>query len=326
MAEIWEHDRLYAFLRPYVDWCTEKSYRFLRYRGADLPLDGAVLLAPNHTNTLMDALVILSGRKEATAFGARADIFRKPAVARILHFLRILPMVRERDGLEHVSENYESFGQIDETLEHGVPFCLFAEGTHRPARTLQPVKKGIARIAYKSARKRQTWLVPTGINYTDFFHYRGACEVRYGAPLDINAFIREHEGLTEPQMLQELRGFIELHMAEMVEPEGPKTEKPHPLMLLAWPLAAFLSFPIWCTAEILCRKVRDKAWCNSIRFLCHLLLLPPTILLWGIIFGLILPWTWTLPLLLSTLLSFPAFYDGLTLLQPTLLRPKKKRQ
>ncbi len=289
MAEIWEHDRLYAFLRPYVDWCTENSYRFLRYRGADLPLDGAVLLAPNHTNTLMDALVILSGRKEATVFGARADIFRKPAVARILHFLRILPMVRERDGLEHVSENYES-------------------------------------IAYKSARKRQTWLVPTGINYTDFFHYRGACEVRYGAPLDINAFIREHEGLTEPQMLQELRGFIELHMAEMVEPEGPKTEKPHPLMLLAWPLAAFLSFPIWCTAEILCRKVRDKAWCNSIRFLCHLLLLPPTILLWGIIFGLILPWTWTLPLLLSTLLAFPAFYDGLTLLQPTLLRPKKKRQ
>ena len=314
MPEIWEHDRLYSFLRPYVDWCTEKSYRYLRYRGTDLPSDGAVILAPNHTNTLMDALVILDGRKDATAFGARADIFRKPTVARILHFLRILPMVRERDGLEHVSENYESFGVIDKTLEHGVPFCMFAEGTHRPGRTLQPVKKGIARIAYKSARERQTWVVPTGINYSDFFHYRGACEVRYGKPLDINAFIKEHEGLTEPQMLQELRGFIEGYMAEMVDPEGPSTEKPHPLLLLVWPLAALLSLPIWGTAEILCRKVRDKAWCNSIRCVCLLLLLPITLLLWGILFGLTLPWTWTLSLLISTLFSYPVFYDGLRLL------------
>ncbi len=315
MAEIWEHDRLYAFLRPYVDWCIKLSYRYLRYRGAELPKDGAVILAPNHTNTLMDALVILAGRKDATAFGARADIFRKPSIAKILHFLRILPMVRERDGLEHVSENYESFDQIDRILDHGVPFCLFAEGSHRPGRTLQSVKKGIARIACKSAQERQTWLVPTGINYSDFFRYRGACEVRYGEPLDINAFIREHADLTEPQLLQELRGVIERQMAQMVEPKGPASEKAHPLMLLAWPLAALLNLPIWGTAEILCRIVKDKAWCNSIRFLCHLLLLPVTLILWGIVFGLTLPWEWALSLLGITIGSYPIFYDGLNLLR-----------
>lgn len=320
MAKIWEPNRLYSFLRPYVDWCTRQSYHRILYWGAELPKDGAVIFAPNHTNTLMDALVILAARKGPTAFGARADIFRKPAIARILHFLRILPMVRERDGLEHVSENYESFGQIDRILEHGVPFCLFAEGAHRPGRTLQPVKKGIARIAYKSALERQTWLVPTGINYTDFFHYRGACEVRYGAPLDVNAFIREHAGLTEPQMLQELRTVIEKKMAGMVEADGPACEKPSPLIFLVWPFAALLGFPIWCTAEILCRKVRDKAWCNSIRFLCHLLLLPPTLVIWGIIFGLTLPWTWTVPLLIIAFLSYPVFYDGLTLLRPVTRR------
>ena len=315
MAEIWEHDRLYAFLRPYVDWCTKLSYRYLRYRGAELPKDGAVILAPNHTNTLMDALVILAGRKDATAFGARADIFRKPSIAKILHFLRILPMIRERDGLEHVSENYESFDQIDRILDHGVPFCLFAEGSHRPGRTLQSVKKGIARIACKSAQERQTWLVPTGINYSDFFRYRGACEVRYGEPLDINAFIREHADLTEPQLLQELRGVIERQMAQTVEPEGPASEKAHPLMLLAWPLAALLNLPIWGTAEILCRIVKDKAWCNSIRFLCHLLLLPVTLILWGLVFGLTLPWEWALSLLGITIGSYPIFYDGLNLLR-----------
>lgn len=319
MSEIWQHNRLYSFLRPYVDWCTRSSYRYLRYRGADLPSDGAVILAPNHTNTLMDALVILAGRKGSTVFGARADLFRRPAVARILHFLRILPMVRQRDGLEHVNENYATFNQIDDVLAHDVPFCLFAEGTHRPDRTLQPIKKGIARIALQSAQARQTWVVPTGINYSDFFHFRSACEVRYGEPLDISAFVRAHEGLTEAQLLTELRNYIEEHMAAMVEPEGPAPDKVHPLLLLVWPLAALLTLPIWGTAEILCYKMKDKAWCNSIRCACLILLLPLTLLLWGILFGLTLPWTWTLPLLTSTLLSYPVFYDGLSL-----LRPKRK--
>ena len=315
MRKIWEYDRLYAFLRPYVDWCTRKSYRQLKFRGADLPENGAVLIAPNHTNTLMDALVILSGRKGATAFGARADIFRKRALARILHFLRILPMVRERDGLDHVNENYAVFGQIDDTLSHGVPFCLFAEGTHHPGRTLRPIKKGIARIALKSARERQTWLVPTGINYGSFFHYRSVCEVRYGSPLDINAFVEEHAHLTEAQMLQELREFIEKNMAKMVEPEGPTEEKAHPLLLLVWPLAALLALPLWGTAEVLCHKVKDKAWCNSIRCMCLLLLLPPTLLIWSILLGLTLPWTWMLSLLPMIILSYPVFYDGLNFLR-----------
>lgn len=315
MSKIWQYNRLYSLGRMYVGWCTRQSYRPLRYRGADLPSDGAVILAPNHTNTLMDALVILAGRPGPTVFGARADIFRKPAVARILRFLRILPIVRQRDGLEHVNENYATFNQIDDVLANNVPFCLFAEGTHRPARTLQPIKKGIARIALQSAHERQTWLVPTGINYSTFYHFRGVCEVRYGQPMDISAFVREHAQLTEAQLLQELRNHIEEGMARMVDPEGPAPDKPSPILFLVWPLAALLTLPIWGTAEVLCHKMKDKAWCNSIRCACLVLFLPLTVLIWGIIFSLVFPWFWTLALLNITLFSYPVFYDGLSLLR-----------
>lgn len=314
MPKIWEPSHWYSLLRHYVDWCIRSSYRYLRYRGEELPRDGAVILAPNHTNTLMDALVILAGSQEATAFGARADIFRKPAIARILHFLRILPMVRERDGLSHVSENYESFDLIDQTLEHGVPFCLFPEGTHRPQRGLQPIKKGIARIALRSARSRQTWLVPTGINYTDFFRFRKGCEVRYGKPMDVNAFVREHPEMNEAQLLLALRNTLEERMTAMVDPQGPAYDKPHPLLLLVWPFAALLSFPIWLTAELLCRRMKDKAWCNTIRTTSYLLLLPLTLILWGVLFGLLLPWSAALCLLAATPAALPLFYDGLNLL------------
>ena len=152
MYKIWEKDRLYSFLRPYVDVCTKYSYNKAHVRGS-LPEDGAVIIAPNHTSTLMDALVVLRSRKKPTVFGARADIFAKPLVARILRFLRILPLARLRDGAKSVLQNLETFEVIDDVLDNGVPFCLFPEGRHRPMHSLLPIGKGIARIAFASAEK-----------------------------------------------------------------------------------------------------------------------------------------------------------------------------
>ena len=62
MHRIWEKDRLYSFLRPYVDVCTKYSYNKAHVRGT-LPSEGAVIIAANHTSTLMDALVILRTRR-----------------------------------------------------------------------------------------------------------------------------------------------------------------------------------------------------------------------------------------------------------------------
>ena len=112
MAKIWERDRWYAFLRPYVDYCTKESFGRVKVKGS-IPDDGAVLMAPNHTNTLMDALVVLQSRKERTVFGARADIFRKAGKA--LRFLKILPMARQRDGLQTLRQSYGTFDEVEDT-------------------------------------------------------------------------------------------------------------------------------------------------------------------------------------------------------------------
>ena len=58
--KIYDKDNLYTFLRPIVDWCIRHSYRKIEVRGEEnLPQDGPFILAANHSNTLMDALVIL---------------------------------------------------------------------------------------------------------------------------------------------------------------------------------------------------------------------------------------------------------------------------
>ena len=138
--KIYEKDVWYDILRPYVDWCTRHSYSRIEVRGREnIPTDGAVIIAPNHCNTLMDALVVLQSFKNESVFGARADMFKRPLIAKAMFFLRILPMVRQRDGLRNVLKNYESIDTITETLEHGVRFCMYPEGRHRPAPSLLPL-------------------------------------------------------------------------------------------------------------------------------------------------------------------------------------------
>ena len=74
--KIYEKDLGYSLLRPIVDWCTKYSYRKVEVRGEEnLPTDGPFILAVNHCNTLMDAIVMLRAYKGTAVVGARADMF-----------------------------------------------------------------------------------------------------------------------------------------------------------------------------------------------------------------------------------------------------------
>jgi 1-acyl-sn-glycerol-3-phosphate acyltransferase len=313
MAKIWEHNRGYSLLRPYVDLCTRESFGILKAEG-ELPDNGAVIIAPNHTNTLMDALMVLQTRREATVFGARADIFRKPAANKALRFLRILPMTRERDGLRSVTDNYQTFDEIDEVLANNVPFCLFPEGRHTPGREVQPIQKGIARIAFRSAAERQTFVVPTGINYGDFFHYRRFAHIKFGEPFDVNAFLASHAHLLEAEKYQAFREELHQRLSTLVwssAPSGKLALWQSILLFPFWLLAAILSFPMWFTAEFLCRKIKDKAFCNTARFLVRLVLWPVTGIIWAVLFFCLLPGWLALLLLLFFIPSYSLFYDAL---------------
>ena len=83
--KIYEKDPYYSFLRPCVDRCTRLSYNKIEVRGKEnIPADGAILLAPNHCNTLMDALVVLQAFGDESVFGARADMFKRQLIAKIM--------------------------------------------------------------------------------------------------------------------------------------------------------------------------------------------------------------------------------------------------
>lgn len=219
--KIYEKDTLYNVLRYYVDYCTKSSYTRTEVRGYEnIPKDGAVIIAPNHCNTLMDALVILRAFKDESVFGARADIFRKPLIAKIMFFLRILPMVRQRDGLRNVLKNIETNDMIVETLENGVRFCIYPEGRHRAKHSLLPISKGISRIAMSAHQKfgaeKPVYIVPTGIEYGDYFRYRSTSLVTFGCPINASEIINECKDSHESVIHENIRKALSENIAQNI--------------------------------------------------------------------------------------------------------------
>ena len=353
----WKHNPWYTLLRPYVDLCTRFSYRHVRVEGKEnIPWDKAVIIAPNHCNCLMDALVVLRAHWGPCVFGARADIFDNKTVASILRFLRILPMVRRRDGIRKVLRNYETIEQVVDVLSNGVPFCMFAEGRHRTMHSTLPINKGIFRIAMAAHNtlegKKDVVIVPAGIEYGDYFHFRSWSRLRYGRPINVSQAVRENPDLSEIELFALLRSKllagIRSRIVYFPDDEGYESSWQEfeqrlsarkgydvsayrdaglprrrwerlVLSVLSAPLfavSAVLTAPMWALAEWLCKsKIKDPAFRNTARFGVKLI---GTILfgiVWATVFFLTLPWWAALAGLLYFLVSYSIFYDWLNLVR-----------
>ncbi len=210
----------YSILRYYVDFMLKLSYRTIRYVGRErVPNDGAVIYAPNHTNALMDALVILAMDRKAKVFVARADIFRNKTLAKIFNFLKIMPIMRIRDGIDQVKKNDKTIEKAVDVLRDKVPFCIFPEGQHQTKFSSQPLSKGIFRIAFQAQElmpDMPLYIVPVGIRYGSFFRFRSTVRVEVGTPIDVRRFMQEHPQQTPQEQMNILREELAERMRESI--------------------------------------------------------------------------------------------------------------
>lgn len=218
--KVQDYDLLYDVLRYYVDFVMKLSYREIKYVGKEfIPKDGAVILAPNHTNALMDAMVVLGMDHRPKVFVARADIFRNPKIAKILKWLKIMPIMRMRDGIEEVKKNNETIERAVDVLRDRVPFCIFPEGTHQAKYSSLPLAKGIFRIAFQAQElmpDMPLYIVPVGIRYGSFFRFRSSARVQIGNPINIGEFIAEHGEYTTQEQMNHMRDCLEARMQESI--------------------------------------------------------------------------------------------------------------
>ena len=193
--KIQDPDFWYSFLLPYVNWHTRRSYRRFEVHGKKrIPKGAALIFGVNHSNTLMDALVLLSADKIRKVFIARGDIFKNPAVAKILNFLRILPIFRIRNGVAAVRQNDDSLNKAIDVIHDHVDLYLFPEGTHRTKHSLMRMGKGLFHIAVDANKQfgdqSPVYIIPTAIEYGDYFRFRSTAMIHFGEPINVTEFFK----------------------------------------------------------------------------------------------------------------------------------------
>ena len=207
--KIQDYNKAYAFLRHYVDAVLKLSYKRIRYTGLEnIPTDGAVIYAPNHANALMDALIILAMDPKPKVFVARADIFRNRTLAKIFKFLKIMPIMRMRDGINEVKKNNEIMEKAVDVLKDKIPFCIFPEGQHLAKHSAQPLSKGIFRIAFQAMElmgDTPLYIVPVGLQYGNFFRFRSTVRVEAGKPINVGEFLKAHAEFTPQEQMNMLK-------------------------------------------------------------------------------------------------------------------------
>ena len=193
---IQDDDRFYSFLLPVVKRAVRRCFQQFHVNDWEkVPKDGSVIFVTNHTCALMDPLVMLLAEGKKVVFMARADMFKKQAVARVLRWLRILPIYRIRDGVSAVKRSGEAIAEAVGVLRDRCPLCLYPEGTHRPMHSLLPLGKGVFHIAIEAVREiGDAWpvyIVPAGIEYSDYFRFRPDVELQIGDPINITEFLAD---------------------------------------------------------------------------------------------------------------------------------------
>jgi 1-acyl-sn-glycerol-3-phosphate acyltransferase len=188
---------VYSLLKPYVDRVTKIYFRTTVYNYENVPKDEILIYTPNHQNALMDALAILATNKSEPVFLARADIFKKKTIEKILTFLKILPIYRIRDGKESLGNNEAIFRKTIDVLKNKNGLVILPEGTHAGFRKLKTLKKGISRIAFEAEEsndfKLNIKIIPVGLDWSNYINFRSRLFVYYGEPISLSDFYDEYK-------------------------------------------------------------------------------------------------------------------------------------
>ena len=173
-------------------------YRSWKIRGLEnVDLSKPTLFASNHQNALMDALNMGISTKAQSIFLTRADIFKKPIIARILNWMKLMPVYRIRDGFDSLQKNDEVFQQCAKILGNGSSIVIFPEGNHGSQRNLRMLKKGLARVAFGAELATDFSLglqvVPIGIDYSNYEKFRTRVTISVGTPIEVKQFQKDFE-------------------------------------------------------------------------------------------------------------------------------------
>jgi len=185
----------YMLLKSWVGfWHNNFFYRkIVVLNKENIPKGAHIIFTLNHQNSLMDPLALHFALKwKQLVFLARSDIFKKKFIAKILLFLKILPIYRIRDGYSALKNNDAVFLKTIEVVKNKRALALLPEGSHEGIHRLRQLKKGFARIAFQTEEANDYSLdikiVPVGLDYDNYNSYRSKLVLNFGEAISVSDY------------------------------------------------------------------------------------------------------------------------------------------
>jgi 1-acyl-sn-glycerol-3-phosphate acyltransferase len=197
---------MYQFIRFFIRMALKFYCSHIRINDmGPLKLNGPLILASNHPNSFLDAIIIASRFKEPVHFLALGELTDKFLFRRIMEVFHIIPVYRLKDRSENQDLNDKSFSIcVDVLLNNGI-VLIFSEGVSENKWQLGHIKKGTARIAFAAMNheslRSKLRILPIGLNYNSFDKHGKTVLVQFGVSILINEILT---GNTEAEKMQSL--------------------------------------------------------------------------------------------------------------------------
>jgi len=178
----------YAGVRAVVRLLLAIFYRRIEVAGAErIPEGGPLIVAANHHNSVVDAMLLLAVVPRTLRTLAKASLFRHPLIGPFLHLIGALPVHRRQEAGNDPARNAELFAATTATLRAGGAILIFPEGRTQAEPVLLALRTGAARMllaAESSEGCAPVALLPVGLVFHDPGTFRaGRALVLVGSPV-----------------------------------------------------------------------------------------------------------------------------------------------
>jgi 1-acyl-sn-glycerol-3-phosphate acyltransferase len=202
----------YAIIRGLARLLLALFYRRVEVHGlARVPRHGPLVVAANHHNGLVDAMLVLAALPRRLAPLAKAPLFAHPLIGPFLWLAGAIPVHRRQDSSGDPSRNAAMFAQAAARLRGGGAILIFPEGVSQPEPVLMPLRTGLARLVLEAGQASpglRVTVVPVGLVFHRPAEFRtGRALVVVGEPVSADDLVGR-DGAAAETAVRELTGRL----------------------------------------------------------------------------------------------------------------------